>query len=244
MKGTDLMFVDSDGKEQKVSDDVPDEMYEDMLHSMAKLRDEFNRHSNVTNPGPTDVPTAFTKEAARAMYNMGGLEGLKRGIPAHLNIDDVLKDAGIVKFEPGVEKTIRFIPEKNPEFVPLDIMIDDKPPESEVWYTLPLLQHSRKLVFIDVGKFESDLKKIVARPCACNQSGCFYCKPYVEAANMFFWPGSTFQIEPLPDIDVDLPEVMNMSAQWKKDGLCPKCGSKGEWISMAAVCKDHGKFMG
>lgn len=33
-------------------------------------------------------------------------------------------------------------------------------------------------------------------------------------------------------------------AQRKKDGVCPECGDRGEWISMALVCPVHGKFMG
>lgn len=195
------MFVDADGKEQKVSDDVPDEMYEDMLHSMAKLRDEFNRHSNVTNPGPTAPSSIFTKEAARALYAEGGLETLKRGMPAGLKLEDVLEEA--------------------------DIGVKIPPPgllQPDAWYTMPMPK--RKVFIVDVGKFEpGDLKKIN------------------KTANMFFWPGFPSGIEPLPDIEVDLPEF-NMAAQWKKDGLCPECGSKGEWINMAAVCKDHGKFMG
>ena len=40
----------------------------------------------------------------------------------------------------------------------------------------------------------------------------------------------------------DFPTI---SAQWKADGLCPKCGDRGEWRSLALVCKNgHGVFAG
>lgn len=39
-------------------------------------------------------------------------------------------------------------------------------------------------------------------------------------------------------------EIWTMQDQWKKDGLCPQCGHKGEWRGMACVCPKHGKFMG
>lgn len=34
------------------------------------------------------------------------------------------------------------------------------------------------------------------------------------------------------------------SAMFKTAGLCPRCGSRGSWIAMAAVCRWHGKFLG
>lgn len=42
----------------------------------------------------------------------------------------------------------------------------------------------------------------------------------------------------LADADADL------KAKWKKEGLCPECGHRGEWINFALVCPKHGKFAG
>lgn len=39
-------------------------------------------------------------------------------------------------------------------------------------------------------------------------------------------------------------QIWELQDQWKKDGLCPQCGHKGEWRGMACVCPKHGKFMG
>ena len=30
----------------------------------------------------------------------------------------------------------------------------------------------------------------------------------------------------------------------KKQGCCPRCGDKGDWINFALVCRYHGKFIG
>lgn len=31
---------------------------------------------------------------------------------------------------------------------------------------------------------------------------------------------------------------------FKSQGLCPSCGHSGEWINMALVCPEHGRFAG
>lgn len=40
-------------------------------------------------------------------------------------------------------------------------------------------------------------------------------------------------------------EIPDNTAEYKKQGLCPKCGDKGEWRMMALVCRQgHGRFAG
>jgi hypothetical protein len=41
-----------------------------------------------------------------------------------------------------------------------------------------------------------------------------------------------------------LPFTQDSSVNWKQQGLCPQCGDKGQWISMACVCPMHGRFLG
>lgn len=36
----------------------------------------------------------------------------------------------------------------------------------------------------------------------------------------------------------------SLAAKWKEQGLCPECGHKGEWIALALICPNHGKFAG
>lgn len=40
------------------------------------------------------------------------------------------------------------------------------------------------------------------------------------------------------------PPTQDLKAQRKKEGLCPECGKKGDWVNMACICPDHGRFMG
>lgn len=35
----------------------------------------------------------------------------------------------------------------------------------------------------------------------------------------------------------------NMIAKFKKDGLCPRCGDKGQWVAMALKCPWHGTYI-
>lgn len=30
----------------------------------------------------------------------------------------------------------------------------------------------------------------------------------------------------------------------KIDGVCPECGHKGDWVNLALVCPEHGRFAG
>jgi hypothetical protein len=46
------------------------------------------------------------------------------------------------------------------------------------------------------------------------------------------------EVTPRMDTTPDFKE------QWKKDGLCPKCGDKGSWRNLALVCPTHGIFAG
>lgn len=41
----------------------------------------------------------------------------------------------------------------------------------------------------------------------------------------------------------DKRDYTNMPWDTRKD-TCPKCGSEGEWIKMALVCRRHGPFLG
>lgn len=41
-----------------------------------------------------------------------------------------------------------------------------------------------------------------------------------------------------------VPSGPSAAPNWKEQGLCPSCGHKGEWRSLALVCPTHGKFAG
>lgn len=56
--------------------------------------------------------------------------------------------------------------------------------------------------------------------------------------------GSGISADPWANMAESLASSRATVASWKKEGLCPKCGSKGTWIAMAAVCKEHGRFLG
>ena len=38
------------------------------------------------------------------------------------------------------------------------------------------------------------------------------------------------------------PEAVR--AERKREGVCPECAHRGEWIAMALICPQHGKFAG
>jgi hypothetical protein len=39
-------------------------------------------------------------------------------------------------------------------------------------------------------------------------------------------------------------ECQRVVTQRKKDGVCVRCGHKGDWINMALICPKHGKIIG
>lgn len=67
----------------------------------------------------------------------------------------------------------------------------------------------------------------------------FYRELYPDIKNLIV-------VDELPDLG--FPEtyfvLMGQSQQWKIQGLCPRCGDRGEWVSLGLFCKNkHGQFM-
>lgn len=58
------------------------------------------------------------------------------------------------------------------------------------------------------------------------------------------WGGATNEHGVPVKVKPPRAKAISLKEQRKKDGLCPECGSRGEWRNVALVCPEHGRFMG